>query len=106
MPPELKLDAAFTSLTVGTRIEGPSGVQNLSDALEGQTVALSRWLMESESVIALLIAPDGFIPARNRAAERVFPPGGSTFGSTSCVPRANCAGEFQIPKMGALAGCC
>src|SRR5664279_4957792 len=47
MPAGLKLDAAFTSLTVGNSVEDPAGTQTVSDALEGQTVGLSRWLMES-----------------------------------------------------------
>lgn len=72
MPKGLKLDASFTSLTVGNRIEDPSGVRNLSDAIEGQTVALSQWLMESDAVFALLLASDGTILMRNRASERVF----------------------------------
>lgn len=75
MPRGLKLDAAFTSLTVGSRVANPDGAQNLNDALEGRTVALSHWLMESELLSALLLAPDGTIRLRNRAACRVFPPG-------------------------------
>ncbi len=74
MPQGLKLDATFTSLTIGNRIEDPSGVQTLSDALEGRTVGLSRWLTDSDSVFALLLAPDGSIRARNKAGYRVFPP--------------------------------
>jgi len=74
MPQGLKLDATFTSLTIGNRIEDPAGVQTLSDALEGRTVGLSRWLTESDSVFALLLAPDGSIRARNKAGYRVFPP--------------------------------
>jgi diguanylate cyclase (GGDEF)-like protein len=73
MPQGLKLDATFTSLTIANRIEDPAGIQTLSDALEGQTVRLSQWLTESDSVFALLLAPDGAIRARNRAACRVFP---------------------------------
>ena len=74
MPQGLKLDATFTSLTIGNRIEDPAGVQTLSDALEGRTVGLSRWLTESDSVFALLLAADGSIRARNKAGYRVFPP--------------------------------
>ena len=74
MPRGLKLDASFTSLTVGNRIEDPAGVRNLGDAIEGQTVALSQWLMESDAVYALLLLPDGTILMRNRASERVFSP--------------------------------
>lgn len=72
MPRGLKLDAAFTSLTVGTAIEDPAGSRNLSDVLEGRTAAISRWLMESDSVSALLLASDGTIRARNPAADRIF----------------------------------
>ena len=74
MPHGLKLDAAHTSLTVGNRIEDPEGIQTLSDAIEGQTVGLSRWLAESDGVCALLLAPDGVIRARNSAADRMFAP--------------------------------
>jgi diguanylate cyclase (GGDEF)-like protein len=74
MPKGLKLDTTFTSLTIGNSIEHPAGSQTLGDALEGQTVGLSQWLTESDSVVALLLAPDGSIRARNRAGYRVFPP--------------------------------
>ena len=73
IPHGLKLDPSFTSLTIGIRIEESGGVQNLSDALEGQTVSLTHWLMESDAVFALLLAPDGTIRTRNRAANRMFP---------------------------------
>jgi diguanylate cyclase (GGDEF)-like protein len=74
MPQGLKLDATFTSLTIGHRIVDPAGIQTLSDALEGQTVGVSQWLTESDSVFALLLAPDGAIRSRNKAGYRVFPP--------------------------------
>ena len=74
IPQGLKLDAAYTSLTVGNRIEDPAGIQTLSDALDGQTVGLSRWLAESDGVCALLLSPDGVIRARNSAADRMFAP--------------------------------
>jgi diguanylate cyclase (GGDEF)-like protein len=74
MPQGLKLDAAYTSLTIGNSIKDPAGTQTLSDALEGQTVGLWHWLMESDSVFAVLLAPDGSIRARNKAGYRVFPP--------------------------------
>ncbi len=73
MPHGLKLDAAFTSLTIGKSVEDPGGIQHLSDALEGQTVSLSRWLLDSNDVCALLLAPDGSIRVRNQAAHRIFP---------------------------------
>ena len=74
MPQGLKLDATFTSLTIGNSIEAPAGIQTMSDALEGQTVGLSQWLTESDSVLAVLLAPDGAIRSRNKAGYRVFPP--------------------------------
>lgn len=74
MPQGLKLDAAFTSLTVGNRIEDPAGVKTLSDAMEGQTVELLRWLTASNEVFALLLAPDGGIRSRNQAGARMFAP--------------------------------
>lgn len=73
IPHGLKLDPSFTSLTVGNRIENPGGVENLSDAIEGQTVALSEWLTESDEVFTLLLAKDGTIRSRNRLGHRVFP---------------------------------
>jgi heme-degrading monooxygenase HmoA len=69
MPTGLKLDASFPSLTIGNRIEDPDGVHNLSNALEGQTVALLDWLMESDAVFALLLAPDGTIRARKSSGK-------------------------------------
>lgn len=74
IPQGLKLDASFTSLTVANSIESPDGVHFLNDAIEGQTVALSRWLMESDAIVVLLLAPDGTIRLRNRAGNRIFPP--------------------------------
>ncbi len=83
VPEGLKLDPAFTSLTIGNNIEDPSGPQSLNQALENQTAALSSWLMESDAVFALLLAPDGAIRARNRAARHVFPlDPANNFGST------------------------
>jgi diguanylate cyclase (GGDEF)-like protein len=72
IPQGLKLDPSFTSLTVADSIEDPGGVQNLSDALEGQATAVSNWLLESDAVFALLLAADGTIRARNRASRRIF----------------------------------
>jgi len=72
MPPGLKLDATLTSLTIGHSIVDPAGIQTVSDALEGRTVGLSQWLMESDSVFAVLLASDGSIRARSKAAYRVF----------------------------------
>ena len=74
IPQGLKLDASFTSLTVGNSIADPAVIPSLTDALGGQAVALSRWLMESAAVFALLLSPDGAIRARNRGGYRIFPP--------------------------------
>ena len=73
MPHGLKLDASFTAITVGNGVEDPAGTRNIDDAIEGETVGLSRWLMKSDAVFALLLAADGTILARNRAGGRVFP---------------------------------
>lgn len=73
MPHGVKLDSSFTSLTVGNNIEGSANVVSLSDILESHPVALSRWLMESDTVFALVFAPDGSICLRNRASHRLFP---------------------------------
>lgn len=74
MPRGLKLDSSFTSLTIGNNVEDFSRVYNLEDALEGRTLALSRWLMDSDALFALLLARDGVILARNRASHRMFAP--------------------------------
>jgi diguanylate cyclase (GGDEF)-like protein len=73
IPQGLKLDPAFTSVTVGDSLEDPSCGQNLHDAMAVQSAALSDWLMESDAVFALLLAPDGTIRGRNRAARQIFP---------------------------------
>lgn len=73
MPRGLKLDAAFTSLTVGHGLPRPDGAHNLNDALERETVAISEWLMKSGLLIALLLSPDGTIRVRNSAASAIFP---------------------------------
>lgn len=54
-------------------VEDVSGIHHLGDAVEGQTVQISQWLMESEAIFALLLAPDGTIRTRNQASHRVFP---------------------------------
>lgn len=64
----------FTQVTLGTRIEDLAGTQTLTEAVEGQTAALSRWLTDSDAVLALLLAPDGTIRARNQCGHRMFPP--------------------------------
>lgn len=73
IPEGFKLDASFTQIVVGNRVEDPQGVVNLNDAIEGQTVALSRWLLESDTIFALLLGPDWTIRSRNHAANRIFP---------------------------------
>jgi diguanylate cyclase (GGDEF)-like protein len=73
IPKGLKLDASFTQIVVGNRIEDPQGADNLRDAIEGQAVALSRWLMDSDTVFAILLDADGTIRLRNRAANRIIP---------------------------------
>ena len=73
IPHGLKLDASFTQIVVGNRVEDSQGAVHLSDAIEGQTVALSRWLLNSDTVFALLLGADGTIRLRNRAANRIFP---------------------------------
>ena len=83
IPQGLRLDPTFTSLTVGNDIEDPCGIQNLNDALEIQSAAISNWLMESDAVFTLLLAADGTIRARNRAGRHVFPlDPAKEFGST------------------------
>jgi hypothetical protein len=68
MPKGLKLDATFTSLTVGNNIEDRCGIEHFTDAFEGRSSALAHWLTDSNTVFALLLSPDGTIRARNRAA--------------------------------------
>ena len=98
IPQGLKLDASFTCLTVANSIENPAGAVSIGDAVEGQTVALSEWLMESDAVFALLLAPDGKIRLRNRAADKIFPPDpAKNFGENICEYLA-CSDAQQVRK--------
>jgi diguanylate cyclase (GGDEF)-like protein len=73
MPKGLKLDASFTSLTIGTSIQASPGIVRTSEVIQRQTGVLSTWLMNSDAVFALMLTPDGVIHARNRAADTIFP---------------------------------
>jgi diguanylate cyclase (GGDEF)-like protein len=73
IPQGLKLDASFTQIVIGNRIEDLHGAITINDAIEGQTVALSRWVLDSDTVFAMILNPDGTIRLRNRAAKRMFP---------------------------------
>ena len=73
MPKGLKLDASFTSLTIGTSIHASPGIERASEVIQSQTGVLSTWLMNSDAVFALVLNPDGMIQARNRAAHAIFP---------------------------------
>jgi hypothetical protein len=73
IPRGLKLDAAFTSLTIGNSIANGGEILGLEAALEGQLPAIARWLKDSDSIFALLLAADGTILFRNRAGQRIFP---------------------------------
>ncbi len=66
-------DVSLTEIFVGHSLDDPYAELSLNCAIEGQTVALSRWLNESDTVFALLLHPDGSIRLRNRAAKRMFP---------------------------------
>jgi diguanylate cyclase (GGDEF)-like protein len=48
-------------------------LSNFRDALDGQTFALSRWILDSDTVFAVLLESDGTIRLRNLAANRIFP---------------------------------
>jgi diguanylate cyclase (GGDEF)-like protein len=48
-------------------------LSSLSDALDGQKAAVARWLLDSDTIFALLLAPDGTIRFRNLAGNRIFP---------------------------------
>jgi diguanylate cyclase (GGDEF)-like protein len=73
IPKGLKLDPAFTVLTVGHSIQPSEPIPTLRDAIANHWSALSEWLTNSEAVFALLLSPDGTIHERNRAAQRRFP---------------------------------
>lgn len=73
IPKGLKLDASFTSVTVGRNIRDADAVEAIGDAIEGQTVPLSKWLMNSDTVFGLVLGPDGTIRSRNPASYFVFP---------------------------------
>jgi diguanylate cyclase (GGDEF)-like protein len=74
IPKGLKLDPAFTSVTVGNEFHSPAEFENLFDAATGCSGAIFQWLLDSDAIFALLLAPGGHIRARNRAAQRLFPP--------------------------------
>jgi diguanylate cyclase (GGDEF)-like protein len=74
IPKGLKLDASFTSVTIGHDIRDGGGTESLNDVAECRSGAFAQWLIQSDAVFALLFAPDGTIHARNQAAQRIFPP--------------------------------
>jgi diguanylate cyclase (GGDEF)-like protein len=69
MPRGLKLDATFTSITVGNHFEDPNGIEHFTDAFEGRATALAQWLTHSTSMFAFLLASDGTIRARNHGSD-------------------------------------
>lgn len=73
MPKGLKLDPAFTLLTMGHSIQPSAPAQTLRDAIAIHSDALSEWFTNSDTVFALLLSPDGTICERNPAAQRIFP---------------------------------
>ena len=73
IPKGLKLDPAFTLLTVGNSIQPSEPAHSLRDAIANHSDALSEWLANSDTVFALLLSPDGTIRELNRAAQRIFP---------------------------------
>lgn len=72
IPKGLKLDPAFTLLTVGHSIEPATPAETLEDVIASHIGGISEWLKNSEAVFAVLLAPDGTICDLNRSAERVF----------------------------------
>jgi heme-degrading monooxygenase HmoA len=72
IPKGLKLDPAFTLVTVGHSIQPSAPAQMLAEAIASHSDGLSEWLTNSETVVALLLSPDGTIRERNRAAQRIF----------------------------------
>ena len=78
IPKGLKLDAAFTSVTIAHEILVDAPIKTLRDAVESQPAAFSEWLNGSNTLFALLVASDGTILARNRAAARIFPASANT----------------------------
>jgi len=86
-------------------IQTRSGVSRLKEALENQSGGLAQWLMESTGVYALLLAPDGSILERNRAAYRVFWPDPARHrGSSIWDYLANPAAESLQQRLGQTAG--
>jgi hypothetical protein len=96
----------------GDCIEYSAEAQNLCDPLAGQTVALSQWLMESGTVVVLLLALDGGIHFRNRAAHQVFSPdpaksfGSSIWGYLAPSEAQQLRELRQIPAASTMAVCC
>lgn len=72
IPKGLKLDAAFTLLTMGHSIQPPAPAQTLRDAIANHSDALSEWLTDSEKIFALLLSSDGTIRELNHAAQRIL----------------------------------
>jgi len=79
--------------------------------IDEETGAISRWLAESETVVALLLKPDGGILACNRAALRIFPvdpagdPGASIWkflASSEAGTLRDCLEETAPPHAGPL----
>lgn len=77
IPKGLKLDASFTSVTIGNHLEADAEPGSLPAVVRKHAPLFSRWLDESDTVFVLLLTPDGSILTRNRAAQRVFPAGPS-----------------------------
>jgi diguanylate cyclase (GGDEF)-like protein len=84
IPKGLKLDASFTSVTIANRLQLPSETQSLKDALESHSAEFSEWLANSESVLAVVLAPDGAFRGRNGKGRRIFP-GDSSAGSAGNI---------------------
>ena len=78
IPKGLKLDAAFTKVTIAEELVEEAGPLSLWGAIESHRQGFSDWLAASASVIALLVDRHGNILARNRAAEAIFPSHGET----------------------------
>lgn len=66
-------DTSLIDTVVAHCLDDPYGETSFNHAIEGQTAALSDWLIESDTVFAMLLSPDGSIRVRNRAAKRMFP---------------------------------
>lgn len=66
-------DQSSYSLSIPRNSPGGSSELTLHAAIQGMSSALAEWLGRTDTIVALLIGPDGTILLRNPAGQRIFP---------------------------------